>query len=134
MYYLNLNKHASHGHEFEKVNLMTIKSSKGFHDLLVCRNCAMKGRSYSLGEIRISNIYKKERVFNCSKRKPIVLPKRVKITYCNAAGQQFKNLSPGTEHDVINTPVGKEHLKEGVWVMGVGEPVRILPDEYEEIS
>lgn len=55
---------------------------------------------------------------------------KIKIIHCSAYGQQFKNLKDGSIHDVIKPPKGKEHL-DGWWVMGVGEPIRVL--KYEAI-
>lgn len=55
--------------------------------------------------------------------------KRIKITQCRAFGPQFSNLIPGSIHDVIKTPAG-EKREGGVWVMGNGEPVKVLQGEY----
>ena len=58
--------------------------------------------------------------------------KRIKITKCDAFGKAFENLTPGSEHDVISPP--ETHKNDtGTWVMGVGEPVKVLPSEFKII-
>ena len=57
--------------------------------------------------------------------------KRIKIIQMQTGGKIFSNLTPGSEHDVIDTP--KEYINskvKGVWVMGAGEPVKVLPYEF----
>lgn len=58
---------------------------------------------------------------------------KIKIKHCNAYGRQFENLKDGTIHEVVKPPKGKKKLT-GWWVMGVGEPVRVLEDEAIVIS
>jgi len=56
---------------------------------------------------------------------------KIKITKCLAFGKQFENLTPDSVHDVIEAPERYKSSKVvGVWVMGVGEPVKVLPNEY----
>ncbi len=115
------------GHKWDKKNLVTISGGGRTYDVLECA-CGIKGKSYSLTTISIPGTYSKERIDRCS-----LLPKsetgRIRITRCRANGKVFGNLTPGSEHEIIETPVGQPH-SFGVWVMGVGEPVRVLPDEY----
>ena len=60
---------------------------------------------------------------------------KIKITYCQAFGKQFENLTPDSIHDVIETPDRHKNSEmKGVWVMGVGEPVKVLNEEYIEIK
>lgn len=42
----------------------------------------------------------------------------------------FENLRFGTKHDIIPTPKNER----GLWVMGNGEPVRLLNSEYKIID
>lgn len=60
--------------------------------------------------------------------------KKIRITECHAVGSPFANLLPGTEHDVIKPPHPKKNDERGVWVMGVGEPVKVLRHEFEIIE
>lgn len=57
---------------------------------------------------------------------------RIKIVSCDAFGPAFNNLKPGSVHKVIDTP-SEEDDSKGVWVMGVGEPVKVLLNEYEVV-
>lgn len=56
---------------------------------------------------------------------------KIQVTHCEAYGKQFENLKDDSIHEVVPTP--KEHRKskvKGVWVMGLSEPVKLLPNEY----
>ena len=65
------------------------------------------------------------------KKEPKKTNKKIMITYCNAFGKQFENLTPNSVHEVIEAPERYKKSKvEGVWVMGVGEPVKVLEEEY----
>jgi hypothetical protein len=72
------------------------------------------------------------------KIKPRV-PGRIRISDFRGYSNEFKNLTEGSEHMVIPPP---EEYKEkypnnpkvGYWVMGVTEPVRVLPGEFEVID
>ena len=59
--------------------------------------------------------------------------KQIKVTECRAYGPQFANLTPGSVHDVIPAPPGYEN-SGGVWVEGVGEPVKLLDGEYMRVE
>lgn len=121
-------------HVFEKKNLMTIMGRKGGYDELVCKLCGMKGRSYSLGSIKIAETYKRENVFLCKKALPFNVAQRVKVSYCNATGKAFGNITPNSEHDVVTPPEGYKNDHTGVWVMGVGEPIKLLQYEFTKIE
>lgn len=58
---------------------------------------------------------------------------KIKINECRASGKQFENLKPNSIHQVIEAPKG-EHSNNGVWVMGIGEPVKVLDGEYTEVK
>ena len=60
--------------------------------------------------------------------------RKIKITHCEAFGIQFENLVDGSIHEVIKTPSGYKNDSKGVWVMGVGEPVKVLNREFIEIK
>ena len=55
---------------------------------------------------------------------------RIKIIKVNAVGENFSNLTPGSEHNTVQAPEKYQDLP-GVWVMGVNEPVRLLKGEYK---
>jgi hypothetical protein len=57
---------------------------------------------------------------------------QIKIQNFHGFSPEFKNLTEGSIHEVVETPeryIGTETLA-GVWVMGVTEPVKVLHDEY----
>lgn len=68
----------------------------------------------------------------------IMEPTKIKITNCHAVGNSFKNLIPESEHTIIDPPEQYKTKypngpKFGYWVMGVDEPVRVLPEECKTI-
>ena len=60
--------------------------------------------------------------------------KRIQISKCHAFGRQFKNLIPGSIHELCNPPEGYKQGEKGYWVMGVGEPVLVLYGEFKVIE
>ena len=127
MYHVNVKESQ---HSFDKKNLVTIAGRKGGYDLKVCRHCGIKGKQYALESIQIGENYKKENAFQCPKAPKVEKPKQIKITICRAVGRCFENLTPNSVHDVVPTPKGEKEDNAGVWVMGVGEPVKVLNNEF----
>ncbi len=115
-------------HLFEKQNLFTISSGNRSYDVFKCARCGLTGKAYSLTHITIT---KKGASDSCPKADR---PTKIKITHCHAHGKAFENLKPGSVHTVIDAPADQPNNLAGVWVMGVGEPVKVLVDEYEEIQ
>ena len=112
-------------HHWEKQNMMTKKDRNGMFDEYVCSCCGIKGKSYTLGYIDVLNRYDAK----LRKCKGAQKTTRVKVVHCEAVGPQFSNLTDGSIHDVITPPSGQKN-KRGEWVMGVGEPVLLLANEY----
>jgi hypothetical protein len=131
MYYVNVKESL---HEFEKTNLITIMGRKGGYDKKVCKNCGIKGNQYNLDVIQIGEHYKRENAFLCRKAKPIEFTKKIKITFCTAHGKSFSNLTPDSIHEIITPPKGYSNDSLGVWVMGNGEPVKVLNNEFISIK
>ena len=117
------------GHTWEKQNLVTVATKKGGHDVLKCKHCGIQGNTSSLWTIKLKGSYSHDKVYNCPGNHGA---KRIKITECGAVGKVFANLTPGSEHDVIAPPEAYKNDK-GTWVMGVGEPVKVLPNEFKII-
>lgn len=113
-------------HKFEKQNLVTMFDRQGQYDVYKCSACGLSGKARDLASVSVSGSNKK-RVLNCPKA---VLVRRIRIINCSAYGKAFENLKPGSIHDVISPPAGHDNSR-GVWVMGVGEPVKVLFGEYE---
>lgn len=124
---ISINRSATN-HDFQKQNLVTILDKSGHYDLYKCSNCGLTGKGRDLINILVGSQYKKK-AFNCPGAKAV---KKIKIIKCFAVGSAFENLIPDSVHNVIDPPSGKDNSR-GVWVMGVGEPVKVLFEEYEEI-
>jgi hypothetical protein len=115
------------GHTWEKQNLVTIATKNGSHDVLKCKHCGIEGKTSSLWTIKVKRSYSKEKVYNCTNNKTASY---IQITQCGAFGKAFTNLTPGSIHEVINPPEDYKN-DTGTWVMGVGEPVKVLANEFK---
>lgn len=120
-------------HDWEKKNLVTVARRGRMFDEMVCKNCGMKGRRYRFDTVEVSETYKSENVHLCPKAKQSELPEKIKVIKCTAFGTAFSNLEPGTIHDVVTPPEGYKNDHTGVWVMGVGEPVKLLMGEFSSL-
>lgn len=129
MIHLDIN---ANGHKWEKQNLVTVLNGRKHYDIMKCAKCGIFGKTTSLTTIKVKSTYSKEKIFNCDGRSDV--PKRIKIKYCQACGPQFKNLLPDSEHDVVTPPAGYKNDHTGVWVMGIGEPVKVLSNEYVSLG
>ena len=121
-------------HKWGKKNLVTIGRGGRMFDEMVCINCGMKGKRYGFDTVEVSENYKIDNVHFCPKSLPLELPKQVKVRQCNGVGKVFANLTPKSIHDIITPPIGYKNDHTGAWVMGVGEPVKLLPNEYVGVS
>lgn len=120
-------------HDWNKLNLVTEKDGRGMHDRLQCVKCGLKGKARNLTQIEVSSKSNKK-ALRCDGSKTESVSK-VRVTRCTAFGPQFENLIPNSEHETMPTP--KQYINEyypGVWVMGVGEPVKLLSNEYIVIT
>jgi len=69
-------------------------------------------------------------------RNPVIPEKtgeKIKIENFKGFSGEFVHLTEGSIHEVLGVPAryqGREEILSGVWVMGVTEPVRVLPHEY----
>jgi hypothetical protein len=113
-------------HEFHKNNLVTLKDNLGPYDLQQCIHCKASVKVRTLGEAPNSKAICIAREFN--------LPSKIKIIQCEAFGNRFSNLTPGSIHVTVDAPKPLVEKADGVWVMGVGEPVKVLNGEYEIVE
>jgi hypothetical protein len=115
-------------HNWEKTNLTTKQDQQGQYDAMVCVKCGVKGKRRDFTTIEVDGRHSDEKIYNCNGERP----DKVEITSESAsnAGSQFENLKVGTVHETVPTPEEEKELS-GVWVMGVDEPVRLLPSEYK---
>ncbi len=123
-------------HDWVKQNLITITTKKGCYDEVTCSYCGMKGKRYGIGSeiIEVPNKYKSEHVHLCPKAPKKEFKGKIQITYCTAHGRVFANLTPNSIHEIVTPPVGYKNGHTGVWVMGVGEPVKVLSNEFIKID
>lgn len=118
-------------HNFEKTNLVTIK---GGGDNYSCP-CGLSGHRAPFQNDLVV-VGKADLILRCPLAPPAVAPaiKKVRITNFQGQSKTFANLTSGSEHEVVECPANYKHkYLEDVWVMGVGEAVRLLDGEYEEI-
>lgn len=132
MYTINLNDNP---HEFDKLNLVT---QIGGFDTLRCKKCGIKGKTTSLSTVAVKGSYSKSKVDNCILKDDEMRKgkegRKVRITFCTAVGKRFENLTPKSEHFVIETPKNEKADTQGVWVMGTSEPVKILNNEFDYVD
>lgn len=115
-------------HKLEKQNLVTIIKGKRAYDILKCSKCGIEGKTHSLTTIGFKGSYSQEKVENCNN----AAPAKIKVTECAAQGPAFENIKPGTTHAVVDPPEGHDNSR-GIWVMGVGEPIKLLHGEYDSV-
>lgn len=128
MFHVNIK---TSGHVWDKKNLVTIQQGKKTYDEVQCRHCGIKGKRYNFTHVTVDGRYSKKNVYQCPKQPAFVVPEKITIKFCEAVGRQFANLTPGSVHEVIDPPMGYSNDRTGVWVMGAGEPVKVLREEYE---
>jgi hypothetical protein len=119
-------------HEFEKENLLTLEDSNGSYDKVKCSKCGLEGKRRSISTVEVDGRKSGDQIKNCDG----VIPEKIKVTsdYPATAGDQFRNLKKGTKHNVVDPPEGYKNDGSGVWVMGEGEPVKILSHEFRPIE
>lgn len=116
------------GHRWTKTNLVTQGKNRQ-HDCYCCELCGITGKSYAIGSITVPEKFR-DKLHRCP---GLETTKKVKVTECRAVGPQFQNLTPGSVHDVVTPPPG-ENAKNGVWVQGIGEPVKLLFGEFKYLK
>lgn len=118
-------------HDWGKKNLVTLKDNKGTFDIMVCKRCGIEGKRRSLSFVQVPDTYSKDKIKNCTGVAATAgpAPKKIRIIRCDAVGDHFANLKPKSVHEVVDPPEGED----GIWVMGVGIPVKVLDYEFEAI-
>lgn len=116
------------GHDFKKQNLVTERDSRGLHDRYKCKHCGLEGKSRSLGNVSVRRNKK------CSYVPPVPVIKKIEVIECRAVGKHFSNLKPKSQHKTVKAPPPYKDDDTGVWVMGVGEPVKLLNYEFKIIQ
>jgi len=119
-------------HTFRKTNLMTINKGGRMFDEYECTTCGMKGRRYGVSNYAtVANTYSDNLVNNCRLPKTDnYIGRLIKIQQCNASNPAFANLTNKSMHRIIKPPEGYANGGNGVWVQGIGEPVKVLNNEF----
>lgn len=121
------------GHKWEKQNNVTLRKGRTHYDIMKCVGCGIEGRTNSIATIALKSSYSEENIYKCKAVRSEGLPLEIEITICRAVGPAFKNLIPGSKHLVITPPVNEKNDRFGVWVNGVGEPVKVLYEEFKVV-
>jgi hypothetical protein len=118
-------------HDFDKVNTITKKDSRGHYDQLRCKKCGIEVRRYGIGSISLTvvKLSKNECIAEIPDQ-DMYIGKAIQITHCTAMGGAFSNLIPGSKHLIIPAQHSHYNSATGVWVMGKGEPVKVLSNEF----
>lgn len=123
-------------HDFEKQNLVTISAKGGGYDILKCKVCGLKAKTTSLGRAKFDSGQNTTKITNCSFDMSSVMfvGRVIEVINCIAQGRSFSNLIPKSQHVVVEAPEPYKNDMSGVWVQGVGEPVKLLNEEFKFIE
>jgi hypothetical protein len=121
-------------HKFEKTNLITITKGGKIYDEMKCSGCGLTGKRYGITDyVSIDGRISEYNSLNCkgkTNNSDEYLGKIVVVIVCTATGPVFNNLKPRSEHKIISPPDGYKNNGSGVWVMGIGQPVKLLSNEF----
>ena len=120
-------------HIFEKTNIVSLKDKKGVYDALRCKQCGIKGKSYSLNTVVISKVYSEDKAYRCPQVPiPNFVGQKVEIIKIWAYQAAYDTLTEGTISTIIESPdPDVPNTENAVWVMGNGIPVRIMKNEFK---
>lgn len=122
-------------HKFAKTNFVTQWDKIGLYDEWICENCGIKGKKYSLANTLFFPENTPDSLLkNCSgssEFKDNYVGKSVVISTFTGEGSAFANITPDSVHQIVIPPQGYFNGDNGVWVMGIGEPVKILNREIK---
>lgn len=119
-------------HQFNKVNLMTKFDKLGPYDIQRCDRCGLQGKRYGLDDnILVLDEYSESQIRGCKNVEDTFVGRDVVVVRCDAMGAQFANLAVGSRHEVVSPPDNQINGDRGIWVMGVGEPVKLLFGEFD---
>lgn len=102
------------------------------YDILKCEQCGIQGKRFGIDEyVKVLDSTSDKKILNCTgKIKDQYLGKTIRVDNCQASGKQFSNLTQGSYHEIVTPPSGYHNGDRGIWVQGVGEPVKLLFNEF----
>jgi hypothetical protein len=112
------------------------RSPNGNFNTYRCSNCGIEGKQYTdeKAVIIVSKNYPAKMISNCPIEPKEFVGLKIKITEVWSLGSQWNNIKKDTIHMIVPSPQGKINGDRGVWVKGVGEPVKIFFDEFEFVE
>lgn len=113
---------------WSKKNLMTLRRGKKLYDEYEHVSGVVGKRYYMDSYIELTD--REYDKFSAWMKANNHVGATIVITNCRACGKQFENLLKDSIHTVIPAPEGEKEDSIGVWVMGVGEPVKVLNGEF----
>lgn len=119
---------------WHKVNTITLKCGNKTYDLYNHPSCVF-GKRWGMSEwITLTEKDFKKYTSFTGKRNKNLKGRTIRITKCEANGHLFDNITPGSKHTVIPPPEGYTDDSFSVWVMGCGEPVKVLNNEFQDVK
>lgn len=120
-------------HDFHKENLVTMK---GGYDIMKCRLCGIKGKRRGVNpHITVPNNTSENLIKFCDGsilKNDGFVGNFIQVTKCTISNPVFDNLTPNSIHQIVQPPKDYFNGDRGVWVQGIGEPVKLLFDEYND--
>ena len=104
-------------------------------DRYQCKRCKMIGYRVGFSSIiRVDQPTDDYLINNCTipdQMKYRQHETQLRIFHCAKADQPaYANITPQSVHHIIDPPEGERNWDNGVWVMGVGKPVKLLYREF----
>ena len=120
------------GHNFSKTNIVTIIKGGRNYDEYKCSACGIKGKRYGLSEyVAVAETYSDNLIRNCIvPEHDAYVGKRIKVRNISITNPAFNNCLPNSIHIIITPPEEFANGGNGVWIQGVGEPVKLLFNEF----
>ena len=122
-------------HEWDKVNSTTIMKGGKSYDIMKCSLCDITGKRFGItSTLVLDGRTSQKKISFCNNKLDPFMGREITIGRLNTGIRgPFENMTEGSVHTVINPPEEHKHMTNGkdVWVMGNGEPVRILSHEFE---
>lgn len=111
-------------------NFVKVESESG---VWACSKCGILGDRDGEGHtLIVGDDTPDEKIAKCDEAVIVFKPIKIEVVRGEGFAPYFENLTPGSVHETVETP--EEHKTStapGVWVIGDGEPVKLLRGEYK---